>query len=34
MTDTMQRWTMDALGREHLQLTTDAIPQPGRARSE
>ena len=29
MTDTMQRWTMDALGREHLQLTTDAIPQPG-----
>ncbi|MGP2770013.1 zinc-dependent alcohol dehydrogenase family protein [Serratia marcescens] len=29
MTDTMQRWTMDALGREHLQLTTEAIPQPG-----
>ncbi|AUY16685.1 NAD(P)-dependent alcohol dehydrogenase [Serratia sp. SSNIH2] len=29
MTDTIQRWTMDALGREHLRLTVDAIPQPG-----
>lgn len=29
MTDTMQRWTMAALGREHLQLTESAIPQPG-----
>ncbi len=29
MTDTMQRWTMDTLGREHLQLTTEAVPQPG-----
>lgn len=29
MAETMQRWTMDALGREHLQLTASAIPQPG-----
>lgn len=29
MTDTMQRWTMSALGREHLQLNESAIPQPG-----
>ncbi|CAI1637664.1 Alcohol dehydrogenase [Serratia quinivorans] len=29
MTKTMQRWTMDALGRQHLQLNESAIPQPG-----
>lgn len=29
MADTMQRWTMDALGRQHLQLSESAIPQPG-----
>ncbi|KFK93508.1 MULTISPECIES: NAD(P)-dependent alcohol dehydrogenase [unclassified Serratia (in: enterobacteria)] len=29
MTDTMQHWTMNTLGREHLQLTETAIPQPG-----
>lgn len=29
MADTMQRWTMNAVGREHLQLTESAIPQPG-----
>ncbi|AHG19572.1 alcohol dehydrogenase [Chania multitudinisentens RB-25] len=29
MADTMQRWTMNAIGREHLQLTNCAIPQPG-----
>ncbi|WP_421414052.1 zinc-dependent alcohol dehydrogenase family protein [Serratia plymuthica] len=29
MTDTMQRWTMAALGLQHLQLTESAIPQPG-----
>lgn len=29
MTETMQRWTMNAVGREHLQLTESAIPQPG-----
>lgn len=34
MTDTMQRWTMDALGREHLQLTTDAIRSRGHTKSE
>ncbi|WP_447880747.1 zinc-dependent alcohol dehydrogenase family protein [Serratia fonticola] len=29
MADTMQRWMMNAVGREHLQLTESAIPQPG-----
>lgn len=29
MADTMQRWTMNAVGREHLQLSESAIPQPG-----
>ncbi|CAI1980317.1 Beta-ketoacyl-acyl-carrier-protein synthase I [Serratia entomophila] len=29
MSETMQRWTMSALGRQHLQLTESAIPQPG-----
>ncbi|VTR54359.1 Uncharacterised protein [Serratia fonticola] len=29
MADTMQRWTMNAVGREHLQLTESAIPEPG-----
>lgn len=29
MTDTMQRWTMSAIGREHLHLTETIIPQPG-----
>ncbi|MDX6040560.1 zinc-dependent alcohol dehydrogenase family protein [Scandinavium lactucae] len=29
MTDTMQRWTLNALGRENLHLTQETIPQPG-----
>ncbi|MBW4238357.1 NAD(P)-dependent alcohol dehydrogenase [Enterobacter roggenkampii] len=29
MTETMQRWTMNALGRESLTLTQEPIPQPG-----
>jgi NADPH:quinone reductase-like Zn-dependent oxidoreductase len=29
MAETMQRWTMDALGRQHLKLSESAIPQPG-----
>ena len=29
MTETMQRWSMDALGRENLKLTQAPVPQPG-----
>ncbi|MDU1106585.1 MAG: alcohol dehydrogenase catalytic domain-containing protein, partial [Enterobacter sp.] len=29
MTETMQRWSMDALGRENLKLTQASVPQPG-----
>ena len=29
MTETMQRWTMSALGRESLTLIQEPIPQPG-----
>ncbi|HEY0210582.1 NAD(P)-dependent alcohol dehydrogenase [Acerihabitans sp.] len=29
MADTMQRWTMSAIGRENLKLTESVIPQPG-----
>ena len=29
MTETMQRWSMDALGRESLKLTQAPVPQPG-----
>ncbi len=29
MAETMQRWTMNALGRESLTLTQEPIPQPG-----
>ncbi|WP_410012785.1 zinc-dependent alcohol dehydrogenase family protein [Sodalis sp. RH24] len=29
MADTMQRWTMDAIGRGNLKLTEIAVPQPG-----
>jgi NADPH:quinone reductase-like Zn-dependent oxidoreductase len=29
MTETMQRWTMSALGRENLTLIQEPIPQPG-----
>lgn len=29
MADTMQRWTMNALGRENLTLTKESLPQPG-----
>jgi NADPH:quinone reductase-like Zn-dependent oxidoreductase len=29
MADTMQRWSMDALGRENLHLIQEAIPEPG-----
>lgn len=30
MTETMQRWSMNALGRENLKLTQAPVPQPGR----
>ena len=29
MTETIQRWSMDALGRENLRLTQEPLPQPG-----
>ncbi|RDT63709.1 NAD(P)-dependent alcohol dehydrogenase, partial [Klebsiella pneumoniae] len=29
MTATMQRWSMDALGRESLRLVQEPVPQPG-----
>ena len=29
MTETMQRWSMNALGRENLKLTQAPVPQPG-----
>ena len=29
MTQTMQRWSMDALGRENLNLIQAPVPQPG-----
>ena len=29
MTETMQRWSMNALGREHLKLIHESVPQPG-----
>ncbi|NRE85561.1 NAD(P)-dependent alcohol dehydrogenase, partial [Klebsiella michiganensis] len=29
MTETMQRWSMNALGRENLKLTQTPVPQPG-----
>ena len=29
MTEMMQRWSMDALGRENLRLTQAPVPQPG-----
>lgn len=29
MTEMMQRWSMDALGRENLRLTQTPVPQPG-----
>ncbi|WP_368544401.1 NAD(P)-dependent alcohol dehydrogenase [Enterobacter soli] len=29
MTETMQRWSMNALGRENLRLSQEPIPQPG-----
>ena len=29
MTATMQRWSMDALGRESLRLIQEPVPQPG-----
>lgn len=30
MSQTMQRWTMNAIGRENLTFSTEAIPTPGR----
>lgn len=32
MTETMQRWSMDALGRENLKLTQAPVPQPARVK--
>ncbi len=32
MTETMQRWSMNALGRESLQLVQVPVPQPGPGR--
>ena len=29
MTETMQRWSMDALGRDNLKLIQAPVPQPG-----
>ncbi len=29
MTETMQRWSMDALGRDNLKLIQSPVPQPG-----
>lgn len=29
MAETMQRWSMNALGRENLKLTQEAVPKPG-----
>lgn len=29
MTEMMQRWSMDALGRGNLRLTQAPVPQPG-----